>query len=84
MSYFETILVKFFVFFIRLYQKILSPDHSFLKNFFPNGYCRFHPTCSNYAIMSLRKHGLIKGSFLMIKRLLRCHPWNNGGYDPVP
>lgn len=46
--------------------------------------CRFTPTCSQYALEALRKHGPIKGIYLTIKRLLRCHPWGGSGYDPVP
>lgn len=46
--------------------------------------CRFFPTCSEYAENALRKHGLGKGSWLALHRLCRCHPWNPGGYDPVP
>ncbi|HNR10415.1 MULTISPECIES: membrane protein insertion efficiency factor YidD [Nitrosomonas] len=46
--------------------------------------CRFYPTCSNYMHEALVKHGLIKGLWLGMKRILRCHPWNQGGYDPVP
>lgn len=61
---------------IRLYQLMISPM------FAPS--CRFHPTCSHYAIEAIRQHGALKGSFLAIKRVLRCHPGNAGGYDPVP
>lgn len=46
--------------------------------------CRFTPTCSQYALEALRRHGAIKGSWLAIKRILRCHPWGGSGYDPVP
>lgn len=46
--------------------------------------CRFYPTCSQYAIEAITKYGVIKGGFLAIKRILRCHPLNKGGYDPVP
>nr|WP_086937704.1 membrane protein insertion efficiency factor YidD [Thaumasiovibrio occultus] len=46
--------------------------------------CRFHPTCSEYAIDAIKLHGGIKGSWLAAKRLLRCHPLNDGGFDPVP
>ena len=46
--------------------------------------CRFTPTCSQYALEALRKHGPIKGLWLTIRRILRCHPWGGSGYDPVP
>ena len=46
--------------------------------------CRFAPTCSHYAIGALRKHGAFRGGYLTARRILRCHPWRPGGYDPVP
>lgn len=46
--------------------------------------CRFYPTCSQYAVDALRTHGMLKGSWLALRRLARCHPFNPGGYDPVP
>lgn len=46
--------------------------------------CRFTPTCSEYAVEALKKHGPFKGTYLTIRRLLRCHPWGGSGYDPVP
>ncbi|SDH03593.1 MULTISPECIES: membrane protein insertion efficiency factor YidD [unclassified Nitrosomonas] len=61
---------------IKLYQYCISP-------FFPPS-CRFSPTCSSYAREALIKYGFIKGTILSIGRILRCHPWNRGGYDPVP
>ncbi|MFV0505023.1 MAG: membrane protein insertion efficiency factor YidD [Lachnospirales bacterium] len=70
------ILKKIFTLFIRGYQKFISP-------WFPKN-CRFYPTCSTYFIQAIEKYGVIKGSFLGIKRLLRCHPFNPGGYDPLP
>ena len=61
---------------IRGYQYLISPL------FAPT--CRFTPSCSNYAREVLAKHGVIKGGWLSIRRLLRCNPWNPGGYDPAP
>ena len=61
---------------IRFYQKILSP-------LLPN-VCRYTPSCSEYFIQALQIHGVMKGCWLGIKRILRCHPWGGKGYDPVP
>ncbi len=61
---------------IRIYQKAISPA-------LPDA-CRFYPTCSQYAIDAFEKHGLLRGAWLSIKRILRCHPFHPGGYDPVP
>ncbi len=47
-------------------------------------HCRFYPTCSDYTIEALRKHGIVTGLWLSLKRICRCHPWNPGGIDPVP
>jgi putative membrane protein insertion efficiency factor len=48
-----------------------------------HGYCKFYPTCSNYAIMALNEYGAFKGSLLIIKRLFKCNPFTKGGYDPL-
>ncbi len=61
---------------IRFYQLSISP-------MLPKS-CRFEPTCSAYAIEALRKHGPLKGLYLAVRRILRCHPWGGSGYDPVP
>jgi uncharacterized protein len=61
---------------IRFYQRFISP--------LTPPVCRFTPTCSQYAIEALRKHGPVKGLWLAVKRVLRCHPWGGSGYDPVP
>lgn len=74
-------LKKAFLFLIKIYQFIFSPDQGI---FFRRNVCRFYPTCSQYAYEAIDIHGALKGSFLAIKRILRCHPFNQGGYDPVP
>jgi len=68
---------------IKLYQKTLSPDHGPLARLYPNGYCRFHPTCSMYTFQAVEKHGLFKGAMMGCWRVLRCNPWSKGGEDPV-
>lgn len=74
----------FVVYFIEIYQKTFSPDHSFwAKKAFPYGYCRFHPTCSNYAKEAILKYGMIKGGQMAAWRILRCNPWSKGGEDLV-
>ena len=69
-------LKKLMILLIRFYQKCISP-------LMPN-VCRYTPSCSQYFIEALQIHGVIKGSWLGIKRILRCHPWGKSGYDPVP
>lgn len=66
--------------FLDVYQNTVS---ILLKALF-GGSCRFQPTCSEYAAMAISGHGLTRGSVLVIKRLLRCHPWGGSGFDPVP
>lgn len=68
---------KILIVLIRLYQKHLSP----LKTRY---HCIYTPTCSQYAIEALQKHGVIKGGMLIVWRILRCNPFAKGGYDPVP
>jgi putative membrane protein insertion efficiency factor len=65
-----------FIFLIKIYQWIISPILG------PK--CRFTPSCSHYGLEALKKHGIIKGTWLTIKRIARCHPWGGHGYDPVP
>ena len=50
---------------------------------FMGGHCRFHPTCSQYAIDAINKHGALKGAWMSMKRISRCHPWGGKGYDPA-
>ena len=61
---------------IYIYKIAISP--------FTSASCRYTPTCSQYAVEALKKHGPIKGLWLAIKRIFRCHPWGGHGYDPVP
>ncbi|MDE7450258.1 MAG: membrane protein insertion efficiency factor YidD [Paramuribaculum sp.] len=61
---------------IRIYQRCVSPMLG--QN------CRFVPTCSQYAVEALRRHGPLKGGWLTVRRILRCHPWGGSGFDPVP
>ncbi len=69
------------IFLIWVYQKTISPDHGLVKNFFPHGYCRFFPSCSEYGKQSIKKHGLIVGSLKAVWRVVRCNPWNGGGVN---
>ncbi|MGE4489481.1 MAG: membrane protein insertion efficiency factor YidD [Kiritimatiellales bacterium] len=67
---------KLLVALVRIYQKTVSrvtPPH-----------CRFYPSCSDYTIEALEKHGIVAGLWLSFRRICRCHPWNPGGVDPVP
>jgi uncharacterized protein len=61
---------------IKLYQYLISP--------LLGPHCRFYPSCSHYAIEAIERHGIGYGSYLAIRRLSRCHPWHEGGIDPVP
>ena len=68
---------------IRLYQKTLSFDHGPLSFLYSEGFCRFQPTCSQYSYEAIAKYGFLKGGWLGLKRICRCHPWAKGGWDPV-
>ncbi|MBM7624303.1 membrane protein insertion efficiency factor YidD [Sporohalobacter salinus] len=68
-------LTRLLLILIKFYQKFISP----LKL----GRCRFYPTCSNYALEAISKYGCFKGGLMSIKRILCCHPFHSGGYDPV-
>lgn len=61
---------------IRAYQRIVAP--------WIGQVCRFYPSCSHYAYEAIERHGVLRGSWLGIKRIVRCHPFSPGGYDPVP
>lgn len=68
-------LKKVFIGLVQFYQYAISP-------YLPNA-CRYTPTCSQYSIEAIQKYGVIKGTWLGIKRISRCHPWGGSGYDPV-
>ena len=67
---------RLFIFLIHCYKLLLSP--------FLGDNCRFYPTCSSYAQQAIAEHGVIKGSYLALRRIGKCHPWHEGGVDPVP
>lgn len=67
---------KILILLIKGYRLTLSP--------FVGGQCRFHPTCSHYTEEAIHRHGPLRGSWLGVRRIARCHPWNEGGIDPVP
>ena len=72
----EQLMAGFLIALVRFYQITLSP--------FFGQQCRFHPTCSHYAIECLHKFGAYQGFILTVKRVANCHPWHDGGHDPVP
>ncbi|NIQ08879.1 MAG: membrane protein insertion efficiency factor YidD [Gammaproteobacteria bacterium] len=67
---------KFLILLIKVYQTVVSP--------YTGGHCRFYPTCSSYAAEAISHHGPLRGVWLSIRRIGRCHPWHEGGIDPVP
>jgi putative membrane protein insertion efficiency factor len=80
---FNNLLKKFFqilalplIVLIKIYQLLVSP-------LIPPS-CRFTPTCSHYSLEALKKYGILKGGWLSLRRIIRCHPWGGSGYDPVP
>ncbi len=75
-SVLRKVLIAPFVFLVRAYQLLISP--------YTPSTCRYSPTCSAYTLEALKKHGLFKGSWLSIKRIVSCNPWGGKGYDPVP
>jgi putative membrane protein insertion efficiency factor len=77
MEFLKKILIFPFILLIRIYKYTLSP-------MLGAGKCRYQPSCSTYAIEALQKHGLFKGGYLAVKRILSCHPWGGSGFDPVP
>lgn len=76
---------KFILKTIRFYQRYLSPDAGVLKSLWlVDSACRFRPTCSEYSYQAIERYGIIRGSILGLRRILRCHPLSKGGFDPAP
>ena len=73
---------RFLIALVRLYQILVSPILHFIGG--PGSGCRFDPTCSVYMIEALRTHGPVRGLWLGVRRIARCHPWGGHGHDPVP
>jgi hypothetical protein len=69
-------MARILVWIVKAYQLVLSP--------FFGQQCRFYPTCSQYSVEAIQKHGALLGSYYTVRRLLRCHPWCDGGHDPIP
>ena len=75
---------KIFLSLIRLYQHSWLVRSQFLKFLFlSDAACRFQPTCSEYSYQAIKRYGIILGGFKSLKRILKCHPWSKGGYDPL-
>lgn len=75
-KFLKPVISKFFLLLIKIYQYFISPVLG--------ASCRYAPTCSQYGIKAIKKHGPFKGMWLTLKRISKCHPWGGHGYDPVP
>lgn len=75
-NFFSKMFSSILILMIIFYKKAVSPHF--------RSVCRFYPSCSTYALQSIKKHGVVRGCYLTARRLLKCHPFHKGGYDPVP
>lgn len=83
LKYFSKIPERVIINIIKFYQKTISPDHGVFKHKHPYGFCRFTPSCSQYGLEAITKYGILKGGIKTVWRIIRCNPFNKGGYDPL-
>ena len=80
-KFFLSLPKKPIIWLIKIYQKTVSPDHGLIRGLFPQGYCPYHPSCSEYGSKVIEKNGLLIGVPKALWRILRCNPWSKGGID---
>lgn len=68
---------------IALYQRTLSPDSGLFRGLFPHGFCKYHPTCSEYTKQAVGRYGAVRGLLKGVWRIMRCNPYSSGGFDPA-
>lgn len=78
-----TLMQRTLIALIRAYQRTLSPDHGWFRHNHPYGFCKFYPTCSEYAVDAIRARGVARGSFAALFRVVRCTPWAQRRFDPI-
>ena len=83
MTAFFSLIELFLIRLIEVYQRTLSPDHGWFRFLYPNGFCRYHPSCSEYTKQAIKKYGAFRGLRLGAWRVVRCNPLARGGNDPV-
>lgn len=74
---------KIILFIVKIYQRTISPDFGITSYKHPQGYCRFYPSCSQYSYQAIEKYGVFKGMYKGLRRIIKCNPFNSGGFDPL-